>query len=313
MHLLRSFGLTAVVCAATLFQPIHEARAQAAPGLKELAEGKQLPQTLKLKDFQGDWQRLEASVATNAPSQVMSMMGGGPASDGDTFYTQGQTITLGTTVFLIAYRPQLRRPSFMDMMMQQQQQGRKAPMEVLTLETPATLTLVNFQLVGAIMNLKPLDVAAEIETSKRLAVAADNDPAVVAVRANAKEEASRANLKQLAAGVTQFSQDLNLSLPSMKSAADFKKDILPYVKADQVFVQPISNEPYLVNPFLQGKKLQAIVLNPGGDTLQPSEIIFAYEATPTADGARNVAYLDGHVKKLSATEWTDGKAKSRIP
>jgi prepilin-type processing-associated H-X9-DG protein len=37
-----------------------------------------------------------------------------------------------------------------------------------------------------------------------------------------------------------------------------------------------------------------------------------YETKPGADGKRAVAYADGHVKRLTASEWANAKTKSHI-
>lgn len=311
MQMLRAIKAIAFVYCFGALQPALHAQPAVVTGLKDLAAGNQMPQTLKLKELKGEWQRFEASLQTSVQNQMIAAMSGAQAGDGDTFYTQGQTVTLGNASFLVAYRAQLRRPNFMDMMAGQQ--GRKLQSDALTPDTGLTLALLSFQHIGALMNLKTFDLATEIATSQKQAAAINNDPVLAQARGRAESEGSRSNLKQLGLAIIQYAQDNKDALPPMLKLADLKKALLPYLKTEALLQHPVTNEPHLANGFLDGRKWADILLNPRGDTLQMTEVVMMYEASPAADGGRSVLFMDGRVKQLSQQEWDEAKVKSRIP
>ena len=55
--------------------------------------------------------------------------------------------------------------------------------------------------------------------------------------------------------------------------------------------------PYLYNTKLGGKALGAFD--------DPKEVVLFYEQTPTEDGKRIVAFLDGHVEMVSEVHWME--------
>ncbi|HEX8551556.1 MAG TPA: hypothetical protein VF681_08360 [Abditibacteriaceae bacterium] len=307
---MRSLSWRAAVVASVFLTSVPALHAQVAPAaeLKTFAASQTYPQTLRLRELDASWQHFTAAMTTNAQAQLMTMFGGG--SDGEIFYSRGQTVTLGNTVFLVAYRPQLKRANFMEMM---QMQGKKAPPEILTPETTVGLALLNFQLIGTISNVKPFDLAAEIAASQKNADALMNDPALKDMNQDALRNASQSNLKQIGLGMAQYAQDTNNALPPMTKFDDFKKELMPYLKTESIWTNPATQKPYALNAFLEGKKREDLMLNPRGDQLTTAEIIAVYEAEADDQGRRNALYLDGHVKQLSTTAWTEAKAKSRIP
>ena len=66
--------------------------------------GASLPLSLKLKDLDGNWRTFSSSDASNQVQSYMAMMSG---SSHDTYYTKGETETLGGELYLIAYHQKL--------------------------------------------------------------------------------------------------------------------------------------------------------------------------------------------------------------
>jgi prepilin-type processing-associated H-X9-DG protein len=87
-------------------------------------------------------------------------------------------------------------------------------------------------------------------------------------------------------------------LPPLKTP----KDMAALGVAGVILLQPTSNLPYLPNPQLSDMQLGAIP--------DMTNAMLFYEQTPYADGGRCVAFLDGHVARVTAEEWAALKAKA---
>ena len=77
---------------------------------KEITSGAAFPTTITARDLSAEWRRLEAEggggpadpyAFARGFSQVMSQFGLG------VYYTRGETVTLGSETYLVAYRPQI--------------------------------------------------------------------------------------------------------------------------------------------------------------------------------------------------------------
>lgn len=134
-------------------------------GLTQLLGGKEVPHSMKMKEFGAEWKRI-GIVNINSPqtgmgdmmSQLMPAMmassmskqGGGKPDDaagamlgmsllgglfggltGDSkapaYYTKGQTVGLGGETFLVAYQYKAEKPDFMKMAMESDKPGGKEP------------------------------------------------------------------------------------------------------------------------------------------------------------------------------------------
>jgi len=128
-------------------------------------------------------------------------------------------------------------------------------------------------------------------------------PVFAKAREKARQTQSLSNLRQMAMATMMYAQDNDESLPVINTTADIKATLN---LSDAVCTQPASQLPYLFNTSISGKSLGDI---PPHDA--PDLVLF-YEQTPTADGMRGVAFLDGHVALLSPELWAQAKAKSGI-
>lgn len=134
-------------------------------------------------------------------------------------------------------------------------------------------------------------------------VAAVLFPVFAKAREKARETQSLSKLRQLAIAAMEYAQDNDLTLPPLKTADDIKRVLkVP----DAICIQISSQLPYLPNASLAGKALGDIPAQ------NQTDIVIFYEQTPTEDGHRCAAFLDGHVAMLSADDWAKAKAKSGI-
>lgn len=126
-----------------------------------------------------------------------------------------------------------------------------------------------------------------------------DDPASVCMR----------NLHQLVYGLLLCAKDFDgVLLPTQLGApGEFREWLWPWVARgpNDVFVDPITNRPYRANPGLAGRKL--------ADMSDISTTVAFYEDAPWSDGARGVAFLDGHVRRVTAAEWQALAKAANLP
>jgi hypothetical protein len=268
--------------------------------LKELFAGSAYPLTMKLKDLNGEWRRFAVGgqfEMGNWMQMFSSMLGGG--AGGGAYYSKGQTVTLGSEVYIVAYRAPAKPMDWAALM--QAGAGAKPPTpEKLTPDTTLSLSLVNLRTSGSLNDIRPFDMQQEIAESETAPKGLFE-----AATEKATETASVSNLKQMGLALMMYVQDYDEVFPPMKDPATVKKLLMPYVKNESVFVDPISKKPYQPNPILSRKKMAHIA--------SPASFVAIYETEPAADGTRGVCFLDGRVKRVPESEWPQLKRASKIP
>jgi hypothetical protein len=234
----RTWGIAALIAATATTLPMAIGWAQSGTGAMETMEmtmagalsGKALPLSLPMKDLTGgDWRR------------VTLREGGLPRSVEDTpfvllyrYYTQGRTVRISGETFLVAYRQKQPEVRDGDKAAEVLLRGADKPLPDAVL----SLALLNIRTIGA------LDDVQIVDLSRDLVNQADLDRA----KAAAIKTVSLSNLKQLGTGLLMYSQDYDEVFPPMKTAAGVKKLLSPYIKDDSVFINPITQKPYLPNP-----------------------------------------------------------------
>ena len=244
--------------------------------LKELLSGGSVPLTHILKDLDSSWRCLSVSSpsdAANPASYLTFMMGG---SSPNTYYTQGNTVTLGTETYIVAYRPKPAKIDFSALMRPGGENNLPKPAK-LTPNTPLVLSLLNLRTLGSLSDIQPFSMEDELKASAQAVgtgpgEAAGDDP-----------HPSLSNLKQLGLAMTEYMQDNDEKLPPMKSADAAQKALFPYVKKEDVFQQPPIHEPYLPNTSLSGRPLASFN--------NPATMVVYYEADSGPDGMRAVLFL----------------------
>ena len=261
---------------------------------------------LRIKDLDSSWHRLRIVVRRPGDSSATAVC-----------YTRGQTVAVGAHRFLLAYRPTLRPFSLADM--QKQFEGRKSPSndEMLDLilptvkaDTPLGAWLVDVAMIVAIENPVPFELkdalADRMSFNPETAVlAAILFPVFAQAREKARETASLSNLKQISLAAMMYCQDYDETLPPTKSADRLRTVLAPYLKNNEIWTSPVTGKRYAANPWLSGMSLASIE--------SPADTVMLYEAVAYRDGARAVAFVDGHVKKLSASAWEAARARSHVP
>lgn len=279
---------------------------------------KDVPLTLSVKDLNSDWQfitlnnstsRTEGAPlkkASSIPEAIDQALHVAP----DVFLTQWQTASNGGQSFLIAYHvvPMVTSEEFRSFLESETlpMTGRFAMrsefldfLKGVAERQHLELTLLNLQTINVVRAIKPYDIK-ERDASLMFYIFASGFQETP----NKLDFQSLANLKQLAAAVLAYAQDYDEVCPPMQSIPQFKKAVFPYVKDDEVFVQPGNKTPYAVNVALSGRNLTKVK--------SPETFATIYEAKIGSDGRRAVGFADGHVKRVTVDEWTKIKKDSNI-
>lgn len=98
----------------------------------------------------------------------LSMLGGMGKGGRQVCFTQGQTISVGTETFLVAYMVEQKSPNLLEMMMQAEQSGTEPDMSALfgggkwTEDTTASLALINVRSIHSLAGVRPFDLEKEL-------------------------------------------------------------------------------------------------------------------------------------------------------
>lgn len=285
-----------LLCAA-LVLPAPFARGQAAD-LQAALAGAQYPLTLKLKDLDPSWRQVSLNGPT--PSGIALPQGVSPALLGSSpqlmvCFTKGQTVSVGSETFLVAYLTPIRY-EFMRL------PGERTDVGAAFASRPASkgdivykLSLVNVRQIGSLDDVVAFAPQTAEEVRKQAEAAEQSQ-----VRLQ-----SLSNLKWIGLAMTMYIQDYDETLPPMLSAAAVQKALLPYAKRSAVFQQPEAHAPYLPNTSLSRRRYRTFK--------DPADMVIYYEAAPGLDGTRAVLFLDGHVQRIPKAQWPALKAASHIP
>lgn len=257
-------------------------------GLTPLLSGSPYPLSLTLKNLDGSWRTFSLSANANASGQLnlyLAVLTGGSQT---TYYTKGETVTLGGEVYLIAYR---QKSSVDYAALLKGGESDLPPVPKLTPDTMLSLSLLNLRSVGSLNDIQAFSLQAAL-----------NPPAPPAPD---PKEATVTDLKQIGLALLQYTQDYDEVLPPMKNAAVVKTALYPYVKSQAVFEQPQTHTLYQPNTSLSHRNLASFA--------DPSSMVVYYEAAPEDDGLRAILFLDGHVKRLADTDWQRVRAASHVP
>lgn len=275
-----------------------------------LLSGRNAPLSLKMNDLRTGWRRMTITAPTqnndmrqafawaetdNFGGRLLDALGVAPG----TYFSRGQTVAVGGDSFLIAYRVRFTPDDLDDM--PKNDPGVARATEILTRffrSRTLDLSLLNLKNIGNLSDIRPFS----IETQAASLQAMMKDSAKEAIQN--QNLTSISNLKQLGLGLIQYTQDYDDVLPLMQNATQAKKAIFPYVKSDDLFLQPGSKTPYRTNPILSRKKLAHIS--------DSARMVAFYEDKPGSDGLRGVLFLDGHAKRLTDKEWRLFKRGSKI-
>jgi prepilin-type processing-associated H-X9-DG protein len=253
---------------------------------------------MTLKDLSSDWRVFNIDSGAAAYSSMISAMTGGAAST--ELFTKGDTVVAGPDLYLIAYRPHQEVPNYSAMTA-----GKRPAPSTLSANTQLDLALINLHTTGTLNDIHAFNLTDEIATSEKAAKAISSIYSNFQDGSSSAADQSVENLRQLSLGLLQYLEDNDEHYPDMTSMAPVKKAVTKYVQSQgDIFVEPDTKKPYGINPWVSKRSLAAID--------SPADFVVFYETKPGADGKRAVAYADGHVKRLTASEWANAKTKSHI-
>jgi prepilin-type processing-associated H-X9-DG protein len=129
------------------------------------------------------------------------------------------------------------------------------------------------------------------------------------LRVNAVDARSVTNLHAIGIAWSMYADDWNDKFPDLSDAQNMKEAIARYLstdtsKAERFFVHPNTGRPYQPNSSLSFKKRQGFNY--------PSQIVLVYEDAPARDGTRGVLFGDGHVERVTESQWLELKKTSNI-
>jgi len=278
-----------VVLVAPTLASAAPAKGRQPASFKPLLSGKVAPLSLKLKELNSTWRRF-ALVETGGMAGLFGLattVGGG-------YYTKGDTVTVAGETFLLAYRQQGAQISLYQMVASG---PGGVQMEELTAESPVTLSLLNLRNLAGMNDIRLFDLKQELAEYKK---ASEQAAATASQMGGGQSD----NLQQLAIAVQMYIADFD-ALPPLGDAEAVTQALVEYVSDESVFTDPDTGEAYAVNSSLSGKSLSEIE--------DPAQMVVLYQAEPGNGGKRGVAFLDGHVQRVSDSQWEKLKAGSGIP
>ena len=265
--------------------------------MKQVLSGKTFPLMYQLKDLNTEWHAFNMSDGgANSLSLLYSIYGAGLGA-GNSYFTRGEEVSIGSETFVIAYHPKQKLLNLALM-------SAPAPSPELTDSLKMKEDSV---LMLSLVNLRSASVISELRGFDMKEILAQNDATKETPTETSdklKGISSDSNLRQVALAIAMYAQDYDSTLPPMKTYAKFKEAVMPYVKNEAFFQNPISKEDFVLNDILSSHKLAHII--------NPTEFAAIYEANPAPDGTRVVGYVDGHIKRVDAAEWQLVKRRSKM-
>jgi hypothetical protein len=114
----------------------------AEPSFASILSGNSIPTAIKLKDLTPEWRAMSTNgqVEIGNFQALVSLFGGG--SFANNYYTKGQTVTIGSETYIVAY-------SLLSLA------------EKISPELPLNLSLLNLKTIGSMSNIRIFETVAE--------------------------------------------------------------------------------------------------------------------------------------------------------
>jgi hypothetical protein len=195
-------------------------------------------------------------------------------------WTDGSVVATDAGAFLVTYQ--------MDSSLFMQKSKPSADQELLK------LVLVKRDAIASIAP-RP-DITKQILENYFKAKEGGETGIAVASDAGAAKSATTSNLKQVALGVIMYSSDYDDVIPYVQDTASAFTVINPYVKNQEVFKS--------LNPAGSRLLMNMAVAGVNSSTIEnPQQVAMLYDSAPWPDGSRLVAFCDGHVSSVTASDW----------
>jgi hypothetical protein len=120
--------------------------------LANILNGTAVPTSIRLREIPADWRAfgINGPVEIGNLQTVINSSAGG--SFGASYYTKGQSITIGTETYVVAY-------------------SLLSVIETITPDTPLGLSLLNLRTIGSLSNIRAFEIAKETKIlAKQLAI-----------------------------------------------------------------------------------------------------------------------------------------------
>jgi len=285
--------------------------------LDDLLSGNKYPSTLKLSDLTPQYRVLRLSVSGSggglgdlmgafSPLMMRGGMNAQPGSDLltllGTYWTTGQTTSLAGHDFLVTYKLEMGIKTTV---------ASGEPMAV-----SLKLNLVRTDMISSISPEPEINVArlskdladsklsfndssAMVVSDDAATTAAVMVPVMAQARLAAENTSSLSNAKQVALGLLMYSNDYDDVMPYAESTGAIVKVTQPYLKNVKIW-WTTDNRRFLFNHSLGGATSTEVE--------RPAETILIYAEGPASDGKREVAFADGHARRLGPDEWSKYEA-----
>jgi prepilin-type processing-associated H-X9-DG protein len=100
---------------------------------------------------------------------------------------------------------------------------------------------------------------------------------------------SLSNARQIATATLMYAQDYDEMFPYGKTTAVIKPKVFPYIKNNQLFVDPVSGKDFMYNPGMSAMAQSRLH--------SPVTTVLYHSPKAHTDGKFTVAYADGHCKR----------------
>lgn len=278
--------------------------------VSDVISGTKLPSELKIADLSNDYKavRLTLSSGGGGMSEMLgfftsmsSMMGGPNSGSGaelmsmvGAYWTTGKVAVIGQQNYLVAYKLEA---NFAGMASAKSVPTVGLKLNLVRFDLLATIapepTFTKERLEKAIAGAKAMEgglTSVEVEDVP-VAQTAPPAPADAPMPSASSNDLNR--VKQASLAVIMYASDYDDELPYVQSTGAAVEVTAPYIKNVSGWWTSDGRR-VLFNMALAGVNTNQLE--------QPSGIVLLH-AQPRADGSREVAFADGHVKLIGAEEW----------
>lgn len=275
-------------------------------GVRQLLEGNSSPrQTLAIKDLPEAYKAVR--IQSGSPDTVSTMtqlfafgMGANPAAAmlqmGDVSWTDGSTVQLDGSPFLVTYKLDLPPKAISKMMVPGGASGSDSSAPTLKLVLVRVSAVSSLSMEPSITKESLLHAMEPILEGPADVIPAPAAQAVGAPRSASAQTEALNNVKQCALGTMMYVADYDDVYPWPQSTRAVHEVVRPYLKNDNIWnsLNPKGGQ-ILFNMALGGVSSQ--------DIPSPAETVLYYDSMAWPDGRRVVAYADGHAKLIKETDW----------
>ncbi len=273
--------------------------------LADVLSGQAAPLSITMKDLTADWRQMHVSTEHGGVEGQLIAMARAQSGGADfgLYYTKGQVLVIDGESFLVSYNAVLDLKKISAMVEQGTEMDK---ILVLTPDTSLTLTLLNLRTCGNFLDIRPFDPATAFVKPDKPNPTEDAEETPIPVPTpTTPEEATLANLHQLATTMMMYVHDNNGKYPPMGSVRQMQQALDSYLVSGAQFTSPKTGQPFLPNPRLSGISEAKVKY--------PAQTIVLYDAKPWSDGRRAIAFADGHAKLIPEAEWQRIKKQHGIP